>query len=228
MKLDTACLPDCWDEALGAEFQKDYFGQLKSFLDDESAREKVFPSEDDIFNALMLTPLNQVRVVILGQDPYHDDGQAHGLSFSVRPGIRPPPSLKNIFRELQTDLQIPPPQHGCLTAWARQGILLLNTVLTVRAHSAGSHRKRGWEQFTDRVIECVNRRPAVAFVLWGSHAQQKANLISDRHLVVTSAHPSPLSARRGFFGSRPFSRVNEFLAASGQPAVDWRLELPDA
>ncbi len=216
-------LPDCWRTALGAEFQQPYCLKLMQFLRHERDQHLVFPAEADVFNALMLTPLENVRVVILGQDPYHDDGQAHGLSFSVQEGVRLPPSLRNIFRELHSDLGIEPSPHGCLQAWAEQGVLLLNTVLTVRAHAAGSHRGHGWEQFTTRVIHCVNEQRTAAFVLWGSHAQQKADLISDRHLVIRSPHPSPLSARRGFFGSSPFSQVNEFLERTGQRPIEWDL-----
>ncbi len=214
-------LPLDWQQALNSEFEAAYFLKLQQFVTEERQKFQVFPAEDDVFNALKLTPLNQVRVLILGQDPYHDQGQAHGLSFSVRPEFRLPPSLRNIFRELQDDLGTAVPEHGCLEAWAKQGVLLLNTVLTVRAHEAFSHRKQGWEQFTSRVIEQVNQRPNVAFVLWGKPAQATINLIDDRHLVVTSAHPSPLSARRGFFGSRPFSRINAYLLKNGSPPIDW-------
>ena len=216
-------LPACWRAALAKEAQEPYFQQLQQFVDNERQQHQVFPDDADVFNALRLTPLNQVRVLILGQDPYHDDGQAHGLSFSVRQGIKLPPSLRNIFKEVHSDLGIAPAAHGCLEAWAQQGVLLLNTVLTVRAHEANSHHKQGWEEFTTRVIECVNQRPAVAFVLWGKSAQQKSSRIDDRHLVISTAHPSPLSARRGFFGSRPFSKINNFLTANGQKAIDWQL-----
>ncbi|MEZ6122696.1 MAG: uracil-DNA glycosylase [Planctomycetaceae bacterium] len=163
--------------------------------------------------------------MILGRDPYHDTGQAHGLSFSVRPGVRLPPSLRNIYKELQSDLGISPASHGCLIRWAEQGVLLLNTVLTVRAHQPNSHQNQGWEQLTSRVIEVVNQQPAVAFVLWGRSAQQKAGLLdSTRHLVIQSAHPSPLSARNGFFGSRPFSQINQFMTDNGMPEIDWAVE----
>ena len=214
-------LPVDWQQALNSEFETAYFLKLQQFVTEERQKFQVFPAENDVFNALKLTPLNQVRVLILGQDPYHDEGQAHGLSFSVRPGFPLPPSLRNIFRELQDDLGATVPEHGCLEAWARQGVLLLNTVLTVRAHEAFSHRNQGWEHFTSRVIECVNQRPNVAFVLWGKPAQAKMNLIDDRHLVVRSAHPSPLSARRGFFGSRPFSEINAYLSKHGSPPIKW-------
>lgn len=222
MHPDT--LPDSWLAHLNEEFRKSYFGDLRRFLDQERRKYTVFPAEGDVLNALRLTPLDKVRVLILGQDPYHDDRQAHGLSFSVKRGVKLPPSLRNIYKELESDLGIRPASHGCLEAWAHQGVLLLNTVLTVRAHEPNSHRKRGWEDFSARVIKCVNERPRVAFVLWGNPAQEKAGLIDDRHLIIRTAHPSPLSARRGFFGSRPFSRINDFLTGCGQPAVDWNLE----
>lgn len=216
-------LPDCWRTALQNEFAQPYFRKLTRFVTSERRQHAVFPDAGDVFEALCLTPLDQVRVLILGQDPYHDDGQAHGLSFSVRPGIRIPPSLRNIFKELQTDSGIESPPHGCLTSWAKQGVLLLNTVLTVRAHEANSHRGQGWEELTTRVIQCVNEQPAVAFVLWGKSAEVKASLIDSRHLVLSDPHPSPLSAHRGFFGSRPFSKINQFLTAAGQSPIDWRL-----
>ncbi|APZ95193.1 uracil-DNA glycosylase [Fuerstiella marisgermanici] len=222
MNVDN--LPDCWRTSLADEFSQSRFQQLQQFVSRERQSHDVFPREDDVFNALRLTPLNDVRVLILGQDPYHDDGQAHGLSFSVQRGIKIPPSLRNMFKELQADLEIPPAEHGCLEAWAKQGVLLLNTVLTVRAHEANSHRKQGWEEFTDRIIACVNELPAVAFVLWGKPAQKKADLIDSRHLVIQSPHPSPLSARRGFFGSRPFSKINSWLEEHDMLPIDWRLE----
>ena len=208
---------------MASEFQQPYFESLTSFVEGERKHHDVFPSPDNVFCAFRQTPLNQVRVLILGQDPYHGDGQAHGLSFSVRPGVRIPPSLRNIFQELQSDLDLPAPADGCLDAWANQGVLLLNTVLTVRAHEANSHRRRGWETFTDSVIKAVNDQPAVVFVLWGRPAQQKASLIDDRHLIVQSPHPSPLSARRGFFGSRPFSQINAFLAERQLGEIHWDL-----
>ena len=214
-------LPPCWQRVLGPDFSAPYFTALQAFVERERANFAVFPGPGDVFNALKLTPLETVRAVILGQDPYHDDGQAHGLSFSVRPGVPPPPSLRNILKELAADVGVSEAAGGSLEGWARQGVLLLNTVLTVRAHAAHSHRNKGWETFTDRVIAEVNARPAVAFVLWGKPAQSKAGAIDPRHLVIRSAHPSPLSARRGFFGSRPFSRVNAFLAAQGMPEIDW-------
>ena len=217
-------LPTCWQEALQYEFAADYFQTLQQFVNQQRQEASVFPAEDDVFNALKLTPLNEVRVLILGQDPYHDDGQAHGLSFSVQKGIKVPPSLLNIYKELETDLGIAPASHGHLESWATQGVLLLNTVLTVRAHEANSHKKRGWETFTTKVIECVNKQASVAFVLWGKPAQTKSTLIDKRHLLIESAHPSPLSARRGFFGSKPFSTINQFLKANGQPVIEWQLQ----
>lgn len=221
MKRQT--LPTSWQEALADEFAAPYWEQLEAFVRQERSEHTVFPAEADVFQSLQLTPLDQVKVLILGQDPYHDDGQAHGLSFSVRRGVKLPPSLRNIFKELQNDLDIPPAQHGCLEHWARQGVLLLNTVLTVRAHKANSHRNHGWETFTDRVIQCVSQRPHVACVLWGSPAQGKAKLIDSRHLIIRGPHPSPLSAHRGFFGTRPFSRINAYLESVGETSIDWRV-----
>jgi uracil-DNA glycosylase len=217
-------LPECWCETLKNDLASPDFRALQQFIARERKASPVFPPAEDVFNALAMTPLRRVRVLILGQDPYHDDGQAHGLSFSVRPGIKIPPSLRNIYKELESDLQVPAAAHGCLETWARQGVLLLNTVLTVRAHEANSHRKRGWEEFTTRIIECVNELPSVAFVLWGKPAQKKASLIHERHLLIQSPHPSPLSARRGFFGSRPFSQINDFLKSNAQPPIDWRVD----
>jgi uracil-DNA glycosylase len=225
-RLPPTDLPPSWSGALQSEFAQPYFRNLKVFLSSERDQYPVFPSEEDVFNAFRLTPLEQVRVVILGQDPYHDVGQAHGLSFSVRVGQPLPPSLRNIFKELQTDKNIPQSPHGDLSSWARQGILLLNTVMTVRAHEPNSHRNRGWEQFTTQVIRILNQCQDLVFVLWGKPAQDKASLIDSRHGVITSPHPSPLSARRGFFGSRPFSKVDEFLIRQGTPPIDW--ELPPA
>lgn len=216
-------LPVSWQTALAAEFTSTIWTQIETFVRNERSKHSVFPAEDDVFQAMQLTPLDQVKVLILGQDPYHDDGQAHGLSFSVRRGVRLPPSLRNIYKELQSDLGIAPAEHGCLESWARQGVLMLNTVLTVRAHEANSHRNRGWEAFTDRVIQCVNQRPHVACVLWGNPAQEKAKLIDSRHLVIRSPHPSPLSAHRGFFGARPFSQINEYLQSVGETPIDWRV-----
>ncbi len=214
-----------WDAVLGDEFEKPYYRQLRAFLKEEYTHHTVYPSMYDIFNALKTTPYSDVRVVLLGQDPYHGPGQAHGMCFSVRKGVEPPPSLVNIFRELQSDLGIEPPPDGELTPWAKSGVLLLNTVLTVRAGQPNSHRGKGWEIFTDRVIAEVNRsdRPTV-FLLWGANAKAKMPMITNpRHLVLTAAHPSPLSAYNGFFGCRHFSKANEFLVRNGRPPVNWDL-----
>jgi len=199
--------------------------QLRAFLVEEKKRYSVFPPGREMFNAFALTPFDQVRVVILGQDPYHGPGQAHGLCFSVRKGVRSPPSLQNIFKELHEDLDVPRPAHGELTSWAQQGVLLLNTVLSVRAHNANSHRSQGWEQFTDRVIEILDaRKESLVFVLWGSAAGRKAEMIDqDRHLILRSPHPSPLSAHRGFFGCRHFSQINAHLESQGGAPIDWAL-----
>lgn len=215
-----------WNEHLAPEFSQPYMRSLAEFLAaEEAARKILFPASSHCFNALNSTPLEQVRVVILGQDPYHGPGQAHGLSFSVRPGIRTPPSLVNMFKEIQSDLGIQPPDHGCLQPWAEQGVLLLNSVLTVVQGQAGAHQGKGWESFTDRVIETVNReREGVVFLLWGSHAKKKGRHIDrNRHLVLEGPHPSPLSAYRGFFGCRHFSRANEWLREQGQGPVNWAL-----
>ena len=219
-------LHDSWKAPLQAEFDAPYMAALKEFLLSEREKGKrVFPKGSEWFHALDATPLEQVRVVIQGQDPYHGEGQAHGLCFSVKPGVRPPPSLINIYKELQSDLGIAPPPHGNLEAWAKQGVLLLNAVLTVEAGLAASHQGKGWERFTDAVIRLVNDQPRpVVFILWGSYAQKKAAFVDRRrHLVLASAHPSPLSAHNGFFGSRPFSKANEFLIAQGQEPIDWAL-----
>ena len=205
------------------EFSKAYFRELQAFVESERRKHCVFPAAENVYRAFELTSLPEVRVVILGQDPYHDADQAHGLSFSVRPGVKAPPSLRNIFRELQSDLGISPAVHGCLDAWARQGVLLLNTVLTVRAHEAHSHRGKGWEEFTSRMVQAINQQPHVAFLLWGKPAQEIAGTLAERHLIIESPHPSPLSAYRGFFGSRPFSRINSFLKQTGQPEIHWEL-----
>ncbi|WP_437933345.1 uracil-DNA glycosylase [Sorangium sp. So ce341] len=223
MKID---LPGSWQSVLADELEKPYFQQLTRFLSTEREAHRVFPAEEDVFAAFKLTPYERVRVLLLGQDPYHDEGQAHGLCFSVRPGVPPPPSLANMYKEALADLpDFKVPRHGCLTAWASQGVLLLNTVLTVRAHTPNSHKNQGWETFTDAVIRKVNDRPdGVVFVLWGGHAQKKAKLIdARRHTVIKAAHPSPLSARSGFFGSKPFSTINAALRARGAGEIDWRL-----
>ncbi len=216
-----------WAQFLDAELQEPYYRELRQFLIGEYRSRVIYPDMYSIFNALHYTPYSAVKVVILGQDPYHERGQAHGLSFSVQPGVEPPPSLQNIFKELQTDLGCRIPNNGCLKPWAEQGVLLLNAVLTVREHNANSHQGKGWEHFTDRIIRLLNERERpIAFILWGNYARQKKRLItSPQHLIIESAHPSPLSAPRGFFGSRPFSRVNEFLKAHGETPVDW--QIPD-
>jgi uracil-DNA glycosylase len=216
-----------WHPVLGEELAKPYWAELARFVAAERDRGEVYPGRDEVFAALHLTPFAEVKVLILGQDPYHGPGQAHGLCFSVPPGVPPPPSLQNIFAELHADLGIAPPRHGNLLPWARQGVLLLNAVLTVRARAAGSHAGKGWETFTDAVIRAVAAKPErVVFVLWGAYARRKKALIDEgRHLVIESAHPSPLSARNGFFGSRPFSRANAALVAAGRAPVDW--SLPD-
>ncbi len=222
-------LPPSWQEALGAEIAADYFRELACFVDAARAAGAVYPPAADVFNAFVLTPLAAVKVVLLGQDPYHDEGQAHGLCFSVRPGVSPPPSLVNVYKELAADVPgFVRPAHGHLVAWAQQGVLLLNVVLTVGAHAPGSHARRGWERFTDAAIAAVNaRREHAVFVLWGAHARKKAGLVDRaRHTVIEGAHPSPLSYRL-FAGSRPFSRVNAALAAHGQEPIDWRLSPVD-
>jgi uracil-DNA glycosylase len=221
MRVD---LPDDWQQALAPTLKGEGFAILSRFVDEERRRAEVYPPEDDVFAALRLTPLSSTKVVLLGQDPYHDKGQAHGLCFSVKPPTKAPPSLKNIYKEREADLGLSPPPSGDLTPWATQGVLLLNTVLTVRAHEPASHKGKGWEQLTDAVIAAVNARatPAV-FCLWGAHAQKKRPLIDEtRHAVVAGAHPSPLSASK-FFGGRPFSAIDAALAARGQAPVDWRL-----
>ena len=221
----AADLPGCWERWCCEQFAEPYFSDLVDFVAAERKAGDVFPPAEDVFNAFRYTPLDEVRVVILGQDPYHDNDQAHGLCFSVRPEIKPPPSLVNIYKELHSDLDLPIPSHGCLTSWAKQGILMLNTVLTVRAHEANSHRKQGWEVFTDAVIRRVNEKTdSVVFVLWGKPAQTKRGLIDEsRHSVIESAHPSPLSARRGFIASRPFSSINELLRDGGFDEIDWSI-----
>jgi uracil-DNA glycosylase len=214
-----------WNPLLRGEFDKPYWRQLQEFVQAERAAHEVYPPHDEVFAALHLTPFATVKVLLLGQDPYHGPGQAHGLCFSVRPGVAPPPSLVNIFAERQSDLGLAPPDHGDLRPWARQGVLLLNTTLTVRARSAASHQKQGWETFTDEVIKVVAAKPErVVFVLWGAAARRKRDLIdTSRHGVIESPHPSPLSAHRGFFGSRPFSRINDLLAEAGREPIDWSL-----
>ncbi|HWR38362.1 MAG TPA: uracil-DNA glycosylase [Patescibacteria group bacterium] len=215
-----------WEELLQPEFQKEYYQELRQFLISEYRSKKIYPDMHDIFNALHYTSRRDVQVVILGQDPYHGPNQAHGLSFSVKPGVEPPPSLQNIYKELQADLGCFIPNNGYLKKWADQGVLLLNTVLTVAAGQAASHKNHGWETFTDRVIELLNQREEpMVFILWGSHAQSKTSLITNlSHQKIASPHPSPLSAHRGFLGSRPFSRANAFLASWGRAAVNWQID----
>jgi uracil-DNA glycosylase len=214
-----------WNPVLRGELAKPYWEELQAFVAAERGTHPVYPDHGEVFAALHLTPRAATKVVILGQDPYHGPGQAHGLAFSVRSGVRPPPSLRNIFIELESDLGIPRPSHGSLEPWARQGVLLLNTTLTVRGGAAASHQGRGWETFTDEVIKAVDTKPErVVFILWGASARRKRALIdTTRHVIVESAHPSPLSASNGFFGSRPFSRANAALAEAGRDPVDWRL-----
>lgn len=215
-----------WLSALGEEFKKPYYQKLYEFVKEEYNSTQVFPPSDDIFNAFHLTPLSQVKVVIIGQDPYHNIGQAHGLCFSVKPDVDIPPSLVNIYQELRDDLGCRIPNNGYLVKWAQQGVLMLNTVLTVRAHMANSHRGKGWEEFTDAAIRALNEqnRPIV-FILWGKPAQMKKNMLNNpNHLILEAPHPSPLSAYRGFFGSKPFSKTNEFLKEHGEAEIDWQIE----
>jgi uracil-DNA glycosylase len=218
-------LPASW-KSLEPETRTPSFEALRTLLAAEARRHAIYPPARDVYRALELTPLRSVRVLLLGQDPYHGPGQAEGLCFSVPPGVTPPASLRNIFRELQTDLGVPPPPHGSLVGWAQRGVLLLNAVLTVRAGEPNSHQGRGWEPFTDAVIRRVAaKRTRVVFALWGTYAQKKIPLIDTaRHAVVTAAHPSPLSAHRGFLGSRPFSRINAALTEGGREPIDWRLD----
>jgi uracil-DNA glycosylase len=211
-----------WNPILRQELDAEYWKDLQSFVAAERAEHAVYPPKDDVFAALHLTPFSEVKVLILGQDPYHGPGQAHGLCFSVRHGVQTPPSLVNIYKELHADLGCPIPKHGNLECWAKQGVLLLNAVLTVRAHEAASHQGRGWERFTDAIIAAVNEKPErVVFVLWGAYARKKAGLIDrSRHVVIEAAHPSPLSASK-FFGSRPFSAANASLVEAGHEPIDW-------
>ncbi len=217
-------LPEDWRAILADELDKPYFHRLQEFVAAERRAHAVFPPEPDVFNALRLTPYERTNVLLLGQDPYHDDGQAHGLCFSVQPGVKPPPSLVNMFKELRDDLGCTIPKHGYLASWAEQGVLLLNAVLTVRVHEPNSHKDKGWETFTDAIIRAVNDKPSpVVFVLWGAYAQKKGKLIdASRHAILTAAHPSPLSAKK-FFGSRPFSAINSALRSFGKPPINWQL-----
>ena len=214
-----------WNPVLRAEFEKPYWPELQAFVYEERSQHQVFPPHEDVFAALHLTPYEDVKVLILGQDPYHGPGQAHGLCFSVRPPVPPPPSLDNIFKELHADVGVAIPDHGSLERWATQGVLLLNATLTVRAHQAGSHQKKGWEVFTDEVIGAVSDKPElVVFVLWGASARKKKVFVdTTRHVVIEAPHPSPLSAHRGFFGSKPFSRINTALSEVGRDPIDWKL-----
>jgi uracil-DNA glycosylase len=217
-------LPDSWQNVLGEELDKPYFTQLTEFIVAERAAHKVFPPRDEVFAALDVTPYDRVKVLVLGQDPYHGEGQGHGLCFSVRPGVKTPPSLRNIFKEMKDELGYPVPDNGCLMPWASQGVLLLNAVLTVREGEANSHKGKGWEKFTDAVIRAVAGRPDPAvFVLWGNYAKKKLPLIDTaRHTVVQGAHPSPLSAKL-FLGSRPFTQIDEAVKAQGHDPIDWRI-----
>lgn len=221
----NSLLTNDWKEQIGAELEKPYFQKLLLFLEDEYKKDVVYPAKEDIFCALNTTPYQDVKVVILGQDPYHGPNQAHGMSFSVKPGVPVPPSLRNIFKELNADLGYPIPNHGYLMKWAEQGVLLLNTVLTVKQGKANSHKGKGWETFTDKVIEKLNEREnPVTFVLWGQPAQKKRKLIDEsKHPILTSVHPSPLSAHRGFFGSKPFSKMNQLLREMGKEEINWEL-----
>jgi uracil-DNA glycosylase len=221
----TERLPECWTKQLAEELAAPYFTELNEFVQQQREEHTVYPPEEEVFSAFEFASFDNTRVLLLGQDPYHGEGQAHGLCFSVRPEIKTPRSLLNIYKELNSDLGCEIPDHGYLADWAKQGVLMLNTVLTVRESEANSHRKKGWEKFTDAVIQKVNAKSSrVVFVLWGKPAQKKLNLIdAERHSIVQSAHPSPLSARTGFFGSRPFSKINQALIESGQQPIDWAL-----
>ncbi len=226
MIINLAAIDNDWLKPLSGEFKKPYYKELYKKVKDEYQRQQVFPAPDDIFNAFSLTPLKDVKVLILGQDPYHNVGQAHGLSFSVKPGVEIPPSLVNIYKELQDDLGLYIPNNGYLVKWAEQGVMMLNTVLTVRAHEANSHRGIGWEEFTDAAIRVLNEqdRPIV-YMLWGRPAQNKAHMLNNpKHLILTASHPSPLSVYRGFSGCRHFSKANEFLKKNGLSEIDWQIE----
>ncbi len=221
----AANLNNDWQDIIGDEFDKPYYQELRAFLKIEYGTQTIYPDKHDIFNAFRLTPYSEIKVVLIGQDPYHGPGQAHGLSFSVKPGIPAPPSLINIFKEMHDDLGIAIPNHGFLDSWAKQGVLLLNTVLTVRAGEAHSHRQKGWETFTDEVIRAINlKNEPVVFWLWGKPAQEKEKLITNQlHLILKAPHPSPLSVYRGFYGCKPFSKTNEFLIKIGKAPIDWTL-----
>lgn len=221
-----AALTNGWAKALAEEFNKDYYKELYYFIKKEYTEQVVYPESKNIFSALELTDIDDVRVVILGQDPYHEPGQAHGLCFSVQPGVKAPPSLENIYKELHDDLGCYIPNNGYLIKWAKQGVLLLNTVMTVRAHAANSHKGHGWETFTDAIIQKVNEKDTpVVFILWGSPAQKKIPMLTNpKHLILKAPHPSPLSSYRGFFGSKPFSQTNDFLLKNGMKPIDWQID----
>ena len=226
MSLSEIKIHPSWMQKIGSEFDKDYMKSLKGFLSTELKSGKIiYPKETDYFSAFDHTPFDKVRVVIIGQDPYHGACQAHGLCFSVKKGVPQPPSLQNIFKELKSDLGIEPPTHGNLEEWANQGVLLLNAVLTVEADNAASHQSKGWEQFTDEIIRRLNdERESLVFVLWGSYAQKKAAFVDrNKHFVIESPHPSPLSSYRGFFGSKPFSKINNYLKSKGKKPIDWKI-----
>lgn len=225
--MSNVKLPPCWLSVLGEEFTQPYMKELKAFLATEKANKKIiYPKGENIFKAFDLTPFDNVKVVILGQDPYHGPNQAHGLCFSVQQGVDKPPSLLNIFKEIERDLKIPINKHGCLESWAKQGVLLLNSVLTVQQGMAASHQGKGWERFTDKVIEVINaKHEGVVFLLWGSYAQKKGAFIDrNKHLVLTSVHPSPLSAHRGFIGNGHFSKTNQYLVKHGKTPINWCLD----
>lgn len=226
MELNMSAINNDWLDVIGNEFQQEYYKNLYQFVKSEYSKYTIFPNADDIFNAFHFTPLKDVKVVIIGQDPYHNENQAHGLCFSVKPEVDIPPSLVNIYKELHDDLGCNIPNNGYLEKWAKQGILMLNTVLTVRAHQANSHQGKGWERFTDAVIHAVNNqdRPMV-FILWGRPARLKKSMLTNpKHLILEAPHPSPLSSYRGFFGSKPFSKTNQFLADNGLKPIDWQIE----
>ncbi|GJD17335.1 uracil-DNA glycosylase [Rivularia sp. IAM M-261] len=224
--MEITKLPISWQVVLAEEFEKPYFKQLQEFLAVERQTQTIYPPEEDVFSAFELTPYHDVKVLLLGQDPYHDENQAHGLCFSVKPGIKTPPSLVNMYKELKDDIGCDIPSTGYLVEWAKQGMLMLNAVLTVRAHTANSHKNKGWEKFTDAVISQVNQKSdPVVFVLWGGYAQKKLKLIdTTRHIIIQSAHPSPLSAHNGFFGSKPFSKINAALEACNKSPINWKIE----
>lgn len=226
-ELSTVDLEPQWKSVLQDEFSKDYMRNLKSFLQNEmKAKKQIFPRGSEYFAALNMTAFDKVKVVIVGQDPYHGPGQAHGLCFSVKQGVKTPPSLQNIFKELHADLNLPIPAHGDLSLWAKQGVLLLNSVLTVENGKAAAHQGKGWEEFTDRIIAALNEnRENIVYLLWGAYAQKKAHFVDrQKNLVLEGPHPSPLSAHRGFFGTRPFSQINNYLKSKGKAEIDWRLD----